>query len=343
MTRRFVFASLVLVLAACQPSTSTPSARSNSPPSTAASADAPSIVGEWVGVHDCGRIVTLLHDAGLDEFIAEQAFELVPGLNSPEDLEGRADPCEGAEQREHSHFFTADGSFGSRDDHGQQVDDGTYELVGDDAVVINGSSFHYRIDGDSLYLTPDPVDTSDCTSRMCRFEPVWVLTVAMPGMPWTRGTISVLSDPLAGAWNTGSLSFADIRLAMLDTGLTEADFRAWAEGQDLAQWPEDPQAPSEVAIGLEFLTDEGWQISVESAGQSIGVIDSGTYRLNGEELSLTSEADGDVGTFAAAVDGDRLTLTLHDTQEVGASDAAYIHHLYAVALFASAPFVRMAE
>ena len=181
-------AAVLLLLSACGEAAS---GASSSSPGPAASDGAPSIVGEWVGVHDCERIVTLLHDAGLDEFIAEQAFELVPGLNSPEELEGRADPCEGAEQREHSHFFTADGSFGSRDDRGQQVDDGRYELVGDDVVVINGSSFHYRIDGDSLYLTPDPVDTSDCTSRMCRFEPVWVLTVAMPGMPWERA-----SDPL---------------------------------------------------------------------------------------------------------------------------------------------------
>ena len=191
MTRRLVVASLVLAIAACQPSASTPSARSDSPPSTAASADAQSLVGEWVGVHDCERIVTLLRDAGHDEFIAEQVFELVPGLGSPEDLEGRADICEGAEQHEHSHFFTADGMFGSRDHRGQQVDEGTYELVGDDVVVINRETFHYRIDGDSLYLTPDPVDTSDCTSRMCRFEPVWVLTVAMPGMPWERGSIPV--------------------------------------------------------------------------------------------------------------------------------------------------------
>ena len=189
MTRRFVLASLVLAIAACQPSASTPAVPSDPPQSTAPSVDTASIVGEWVGVHDCDRIVTLLHEAGLDEFIAEQVFELVPGLDSPEDLEGRADPCEGAELRQHSHFFTVDGSFGSRDYRGQQVDDGRYELVGDDVAVINDSSFHYRIDGDSLYLTPDPVDTSDCTSRMCRFEPVWVLTVAMPGMPWTRGSI----------------------------------------------------------------------------------------------------------------------------------------------------------
>ena len=190
MTRPFALATLVLAMTACQPSASTPALASELPPSSSASADAPSIVGEWVGIHDCDRIVTLLHDAGLDEFIAEQVFELVPGLDSPEEFEARADPCEGAEQREHSHFFTADGSFGSRDERGQQVDEGTYELVGDDVVVINGSLFHYRIDGDSLYLTPDPVDTSGCTSRMCRFEPVWVLTVAMPGMAWTRGSIS---------------------------------------------------------------------------------------------------------------------------------------------------------
>jgi hypothetical protein len=186
VTRRIAIASLVLASAACQP----PPAPSEPSPSAASSAVAPSIIGEWFGVHDCERIVTLLHEAGLDEFIAEQVFELVPGLGSPEDLEGRADPCEGAEQREHSHFFTADASFGSRDDRGQQVDEGTYELVGDDVVVINRATFHYRIDGDSLYLTPDPVDTSDCTSRMCRFVPVWVLTVAMPGMAWERGSIA---------------------------------------------------------------------------------------------------------------------------------------------------------
>ena len=57
-------------------------------------------------------------------------------------------------------------------------------------MVINGSTFHYRIDGDSIYFEPDPVDISDCSTRMCRFEAVWVLTVAMPGMPWERGSIS---------------------------------------------------------------------------------------------------------------------------------------------------------
>ena len=73
------------LLASC---TTTPI--SSPSPSIAESPGAPSIVGEWVGVHDCERIVTLLHEAGLDDFVAEQVFELVPGLASPEDLEGRS-------------------------------------------------------------------------------------------------------------------------------------------------------------------------------------------------------------------------------------------------------------
>ena len=157
--------------------------------SAAPSVDAPGIVGEWVGFHDCERIVTMLTEANLDEFILEQVVELVPGAATPEDIDP-ADPCRGAVPREHSHFFTADGEFGSRDFNGQQVDEGTYTLEGDDIVVINGETFHYRIDGDSISFVPDPVDISGCTTKMCRFRATWVLGVAMPGTTWTRGTIS---------------------------------------------------------------------------------------------------------------------------------------------------------
>ena len=141
---------------------------SSQPPSPGSSESAPSIVGEWVGFHDCERIVTMFTEAGLDEFILEQVVELVPGATTPEDIDP-TDPCRGAVRREHSHFFTADGLFGSRDFNGQQVDEGTYTLEGDDVVVINGETFHYRIDGDSISFQPDPVDTSECTDRMCRF------------------------------------------------------------------------------------------------------------------------------------------------------------------------------
>ena len=37
---------------------------------------------------------------------------------------------------------------------------------------------------------------------------------------------------------------------MLDAGLAEADFLAWADGQDLAPGPEDPERPDELAMQL---------------------------------------------------------------------------------------------
>ncbi len=159
-----------------------------SSPSTAA---LPAIVGEWVGVHDCERITTLLGEAGLDEFLLEAVYGngLVPGATTEADLKDPTQPCLGAVQRAHSHFFTAGGGFGSRDFNGQQVDDGGYKIEGDDMIDINGSKFRFHIDGDELTLEPEPVDISGCTTKDCRFEASWVLMVAMPGTTWTRGTI----------------------------------------------------------------------------------------------------------------------------------------------------------
>lgn len=156
--------------------------------SAAPSEAIPAIVGEWVGVHDCQRIVTMLTGAELLEFLADPLEQLVPGDPNV----AAADPttaCDGAVQRQHSHFFTADGGFGSKDFAGQRVDDGTYTLEGEDGLVINGQRFTYRIDGDELSLEPEPVDISACTTKECRFMATWVLMVAMPGTTWKRGEI----------------------------------------------------------------------------------------------------------------------------------------------------------
>ncbi len=167
---------------AASPVAATPS------PSTAA---LPAIVGEWVGIHDCERITTLLGEAGLDEFLLEAVYGngLVPGATTEADLKDPTQPCLGAVQRAHSHFFTAGGGFGSRDFNGQQVDEGGYKIEGDDLIDINGSKFRFHIDGEELTLEPEPVDISQCTTKMCRFEASWVLMVAMPGATWTRGSI----------------------------------------------------------------------------------------------------------------------------------------------------------
>ena len=176
---------------------------SASPPALASSSAAPSetpaspaasqaaIVGEWVGTQDCERIVAMLRKAGRDESLVDAIYgnELVPGMTGAAAIKDPAHPCAGAILRQHSHYFTASGAFGSKDFRGKQVDDGTYKLQGTDVIVIDDSRFHYRIEGDELSLEPEPVDISACTTQECRFGATWVLMVAMPGTTWKRGTI----------------------------------------------------------------------------------------------------------------------------------------------------------
>ena len=146
------------------------------------------IVGEWLGYHDCEHIKAMLEEAGLDDFVAESIYGngLVPGVTSEEGAPDAENLCQGAVRREHTHFFTGDGRFGSRDYDRQQVDDGRYELAGDDMVVINSYAFGYLIDGDTLRLTPPQIDISNCSTKECRFPAAWVLMVALPGTSWTR-------------------------------------------------------------------------------------------------------------------------------------------------------------
>ena len=132
----------------------------------------------------------MLEDAELDEFVAESIFGngLVPGVASESEAPNPNDLCEGAVEREHSHVFTADGRFSSLDHDGNQLDQGWYELVGDDTLIINDQTFKYTIDGDQLALTPPDIDISDCTTKECRFPKAWALMVALPGTTWTRTT-----------------------------------------------------------------------------------------------------------------------------------------------------------
>ena len=183
--------ALSTVAPSITPASASPSPSSAAPSVSPSPSAEPAIVGEWVGVHDCGRIVTMLTAAGLDEFLADAVYGNELASGDPNAVV--ADPatvCEGAVQRQHSHFFTAAGEFGSRDFNGDRVDDGTYVLEGTDGIVINGSRFKYEVDGDELSLEPEPVDISACTTKECRFQATWVLMVAMPGTTWTRGEIT---------------------------------------------------------------------------------------------------------------------------------------------------------
>ena len=184
---------LVVMVAAC----GSPASSSVAPaaPATAAAAATGSpgtetaephpIVGEWHLDHTCEEIARILTERGMADAVLENIVGngLIPGVTNVADLADPAQPCAGAVPRDHAHFFTADGAFGSLDWNGQQVDDGTYEVIDEDTVRIAQTEFTYRVEGDSLYLD---AETPDCTAVVCDFAAQWPVMVAMPGAAWQR-------------------------------------------------------------------------------------------------------------------------------------------------------------
>jgi hypothetical protein len=132
--------SLLLVLAAAgcggasSSSTAAPAEAAENP-SSSSDPKPVSIVGEWQRVITCADLVRALEQAGFEEKAPGAAAAFI-GLATEEDLADPSHPCKGAVPRRHSHFFTSDGQFGSRDENGNQVDEGTYDIIDDNTLVI---------------------------------------------------------------------------------------------------------------------------------------------------------------------------------------------------------------
>ncbi len=149
-------------------------------PSSSSSPEVSPLVGEWKRVTRCQELVRLLEANGLGAR-APQAIEGNGWVGGTlEQLQKKDDPCEGAVPREHSHFFTEFGTFGSLDWRGQQVDDGAYEIVDDRTFTIGDATFHFEIRGDTIAFEPVLPD------RCGGFDCVWMLAVASPGYTWQR-------------------------------------------------------------------------------------------------------------------------------------------------------------
>jgi hypothetical protein len=193
--RCVLFALTALVLAACSsappapaPTDPTPSAAVSSSTTTVRpTTSAPSaLVGTWLGMHDCQRIIDIMSAAGMPEqgLLNVADSGTLPGITTVSQIADPKKPCVGAVDVEHSHFFTVSGLFGSRDANGQQVDDGRWMIVDADTFEINGVPFDFQIDGDELRMRPVDVGTCPTAGEWC--PEAWKLMVAMPGMPWTR-------------------------------------------------------------------------------------------------------------------------------------------------------------
>ena len=135
----------------------TPEAASATPKDTSSQRPA-SIVGRWQLQQSCEGMVKSLDQAGLRAIAPSIVGDFFPD-QTPKQLARKGDVCQGAEPRQHSHFFTTDGEFGSLDQNGQQVDGQPYRVIDGQTLRINSEfgaeNYRYRIDaGDRLTLVP---------------------------------------------------------------------------------------------------------------------------------------------------------------------------------------------
>jgi hypothetical protein len=106
----------------------------------------------------------------------------------PNNLCANARPAE-----EHSHFFTADGQFGSSDAVGNQVDEGDYAVVDDDTVSFPSHSTEFGYNGDILVDYAVNGDTAEFDVHVppecdpaCLQAHAWALSAFFGSEPWTR-------------------------------------------------------------------------------------------------------------------------------------------------------------
>jgi hypothetical protein len=145
------------------------------------------VVGTWTATTTCaGQYAALMRWPGLRKYAVEMVVGngFIPGVQSPDQLQDPMHPCRGAVPRKHSHFFTKNGTFGSRDWTGEQVDDGTYALKGTNAIVIAKEfpsvTFTYTVRGKTIRFAPRI--PKSCSTFRC----AWGLSMAIPGTAWTR-------------------------------------------------------------------------------------------------------------------------------------------------------------
>src|SRR5262245_61076867 len=269
------------------------------------------IVGTWEREIRCEELVTVLTDAGLEQWVLDLVAGngFVPGVTTPDEIANPAEPCDGAVPRTHSHVFTEDGLFGSLDWNGEQVDDGTYEVVGDDTLVVSKEfpdvTFHFAIDGDTI--TFDPV-IPECAPEC--FEAAWSVSVAYPGAVWHRAgseePAGTQVDPLVGEW-ARTLWCPELLAAFKEAGLQSyvpdmvwGSF-FWPEPENIEDFVFDAKDPcdgAEPRLHSHFFTAEGEIGSRDENGQEV---DFGSYEIVGKHRLMINDV-----LFRYRIRGDAL-------------------------------------
>jgi hypothetical protein len=153
---------------------------------TSSKADASPLVGRWQTVRTCHGLVAALQKYGLSRLAPSVVGDYFPS-KTPAQLAKKTNVCAGAKPQLHSHFFTADGKFGSLDQHSKQVDDGSYSVITSSTVKINEGLFRFRVLGQELTLTPLLTKTQKrkALANPLKFSTAgWMVAVSYVGHNW---------------------------------------------------------------------------------------------------------------------------------------------------------------
>ncbi len=154
------------------------------------------IVGRWQTLRTCHGLVQAAKKAHLQPLAPGIVGDYFPG-KTPQQLALKRHLCRGAKPQLHSHFFTRDGQFGSVDQHGQQVDDGSYRIIDARTFRIGNPDVHarfrYEVDhtNNGKVLALKPVITKrmrrEGLAHPLQFSRAgWAVAVAYTGHKWKR-------------------------------------------------------------------------------------------------------------------------------------------------------------
>jgi len=192
LMKRILGTGTLALIAAVSGSIPAQAAAGGRPAVSSASESVSPIVGRWQQLHTCQELVDALNALGLGALAPGMVGDYFPDQTFDE-LAAKYDLCEGAKPQQHSHFFTASGLFGSLDQFGNQVDDGTYVNVDSNTIQITKefgvTTFDYSIQGGILQLTPIITDKQrrDALRQPEGFLAAgWMVSMSYPGSKWTN-------------------------------------------------------------------------------------------------------------------------------------------------------------
>jgi hypothetical protein len=166
---------------------------SSTPEATGTATRSNTLVGRWELSRTCEGMVKALDHAGLRALAPSVAGDYFPD-KSPKELARKAEVCQGAEPQQHSHYFTAEGEFGSLDQNGEQVDQQRYRVIDSRKLRIDTEfgpeNYRSRIAGGDR-LTLEPL-IPNRAKRAARAKPLefglagHMAAVAYTGHTWKR-------------------------------------------------------------------------------------------------------------------------------------------------------------